>query len=79
MKTVTLYMRKGCHLCERVEGVLKTAREREPFTLEMVDIDSDPALQEQYGFEIPVIAIDGVASFRYDLNLDAFLERLTQP
>ena len=78
MKRVTLYMRKGCHLCEHVEGVLKTACGKTRFTLEMVDVDSDPELRERYGFEIPVVAINGVASFRYDLNLDAFLNRLAQ-
>jgi len=78
MKTVTLYSRKDCHLCERVEEVLKTASGKVSFTLQKIDIDSDPALVERYGAEIPVVAIDGADSFRHHLNLDAFLKRLAQ-
>jgi glutaredoxin len=56
---VTLFGRVGCHLCEDARSVIERvcAELGESFT--EVDIDSDPALVEKYGAEIPVTLVDG--------------------
>ena len=57
MLTVTLYMRKECHLCEQAKADLETLQEQYPHRLVEVDIDSDPALQRSYLLEIPVVEV----------------------
>jgi glutaredoxin len=59
VRTVTLYGREGCHLCDDARAVLERIRLDRPFALEEVDIESDPALHARYLERIPVIALDG--------------------
>ncbi len=55
MITVTLYSRQGCHLCEQAQADLEQLRQKIPHRLEVVDVESDPGLLNQYGLEIPVV------------------------
>lgn len=57
MLTVTLYMRKDCHLCEQAKADLKSLQTQIPHRLVEIDIDSDPALQKKYLVEIPVVEV----------------------
>jgi len=57
MLSVTLYTRKDCHLCEEVKKELESLQKDYPHRLAEVDIDSDTALQTEYGFDIPVIEV----------------------
>jgi hypothetical protein len=76
MNTVTLYTRVGCHLCEEAERVLGEERALTPFRLELVDIDRDPELARRYGVRVPVVAMDGVELFEYDVPVDLLRARL---
>jgi len=73
---VTLYTRAGCHLCDAAKENLLAARRQEAFTLEEVDIDTDPALRTLYNEEVPVIAINGKKAFKYQVDPPAFLKTL---
>jgi glutaredoxin len=73
---VTLYTRRGCHLCDDAKQVLTAARLRADFDLEESDIDSDPALVRLYNDEVPVIAINGVKAFKYRIDMNEFLKKL---
>lgn len=56
---VTVYTRRGCHLCEAAEAaVRRLARRRADVVL--VDVDADPALAARYTVRVPVVAVDGV-------------------
>jgi uncharacterized membrane protein len=57
MVTVTLYTRKGCHLCEQAKADLDSLQEKIPHRLVEIDIESDPALLKKYMVEIPVIEV----------------------
>ncbi len=59
MRTVTLYTREGCHLCDDARAALERLRERAPFALDEVDITTDDDLHARYLERIPVIALDG--------------------
>ena len=59
MRTVTLYGRPGCHLCDEARAELQALRADAAFELEEVDIEGDPALHARYLERIPVIALDG--------------------
>ena len=76
MRQVTLYTRDGCHLCEEARKALDGARAREPFDLQIVDIDSDVELRRLYDYEVPVIAIDGVKAFKYRVSEAELLKKL---
>jgi uncharacterized membrane protein len=55
MLNVTLYTRKGCKLCDEVKAELNDLQSKYPHQLAEVDIDSDSALVESFGWEIPVV------------------------
>jgi glutaredoxin len=76
MRTVTLYGRDGCHLCDDALAVLERIRAEEPFALEVVDIEQDPALHTRYLERIPVIALDGDELFDFFVDQRALLARL---
>jgi glutaredoxin len=60
MPDVVLYSRQGCHLCDVAAEVLA----RHNLAFEVVDIDADPVLREQYNECVPVVVIDGKERFR---------------
>jgi glutaredoxin len=68
--TVTLYTRAGCHLCEEAARVLRAEQAATAFRLELVDVDRDPALARRYGVRVPVVAVDGVELFEYEVPTD---------
>jgi glutaredoxin len=68
MRTVTLYGRPGCHLCDDARAALQRVRATHPFHLEEVDIETDDALLARYLERIPVVVLDGVELF--DLFVD---------
>ena len=56
---VTLYRKAGCGLCDQAEYYLARIGKRLPLSVALVDIASDPRLEERYFMEIPVVAVDG--------------------
>ena len=78
MKKVTLYTRVDCCLCDDVKAVLDEVRETEPFALEIVDVDRDPAAYALYTNEVPVVAIDGRKAFKFRLTAAALREKLAR-
>ena len=56
-RSVVLYERAGCHLCEQV-GVLLDAM-LGVRAYQRVDVDTDDALVLRYGFRVPVVSVDG--------------------
>ena len=63
MRSVVLYGRDGCCLCDDARRLLEAIRTRVPFELSERDIESDDALHRAYLERIPVITIDGVERF----------------
>jgi glutaredoxin len=60
---ITLYGRPGCHLCDEVESRIRRVGQEIPIRLQVVDIQSDPRLEEKYMFTIPVVEVDGEETF----------------
>jgi glutaredoxin len=75
---IVLYCRPGCHLCDEVKKVIQASGFNEEYTLEEINIESDPDLLERYRYDIPVITINGVEAFRHQLTLDEFRKRLKE-
>ncbi len=76
MRTVTLYGRPGCHLCDDARAVLEELRVRVPFALEEVDIESDDELFKRYLERIPVVTLDGAEVFELFVGEAALRARL---
>jgi len=77
MKTVVLYSRTGCHLCDqaRVE-ILRMRDEGRSFELREIDIETDDELFLRYLERIPVVAIGGETVSELVLDADALRARL---
>ncbi|HKC66060.1 MAG TPA: glutaredoxin family protein [Pyrinomonadaceae bacterium] len=73
---IVLYTRPGCHLCEEAKEEMRAANCADDYILEEVNIDDDPTLKEQYGWEIPVIFINNVKAFKYRLTAAEFKRKL---
>jgi glutaredoxin len=76
VKTVTLYSRPGCHLCDDAREALERVHARAPFTLREVDIETDDALHARYLERIPVVALDGEELFDYFVDETALVGRI---
>ncbi|MDZ5812302.1 glutaredoxin family protein [Halorubrum sp. AD140] len=67
---VTVYTREGCTLCVAArETIAETAADLGVgIDLEMVDVDEDPELAEEYGERVPYVLIDGHPAFKYEVD-----------
>ncbi|HET9463494.1 MAG TPA: glutaredoxin family protein [Thiobacillus sp.] len=75
-KTLTLYTRAGCPLCEEMAAEAGALIAASGHDLGAVDVDADPLLKERFGWDVPLL-FDGDAEIcRHQLNLPAFQEWL---
>jgi glutaredoxin len=74
---VIVYSRKGCHLCEVVKESLTKLSRRGSFTWREIDVDSDPELRRRYNDEVPVVFINGHKAFKYHMDEQEFLRKLS--
>jgi glutaredoxin len=63
---VTVYTRKGCHLCDEAEAVVRRVARRAEVRL--LDVDEDPALTERYTVRVPVVEVDGVEVAEFEVE-----------
>ena len=73
---VTLYTKPGCHLCEEAKREIGRAGCGGRYTLEEIDVGSDPTLLRRYGWDIPVVVIDGTVAFKHRLAAADFRRAL---
>lgn len=52
---LTLYSRTWCHLCEDMLVGLQELQDRQSFALEVIDIETRPALEVRFGEYVPVL------------------------
>ena len=75
-RSVVVYSRKGCHLCEVVKESLHKLSRRGGFTWQEVDVDADAALRREFNDQVPVVFIDGRKAFKYHMDEQEFLRKL---
>ena len=68
---LTLYSRRGCHLCEDMQESLSSHADELGFSINTVDIDADPALISQFGTKVPVLMHGTHEICHYFLDLKA--------
>lgn len=76
MTNVVLYSKPGCHLCDEAKTAIQASGCDGQFTLEEVNIETDPDLLRRYRYEIPVVTFAGVETFRHRVNSEEFREAL---
>ena len=78
MRTVTLYSREGCCLCDEAREVLIDVHRRHPrsFSWQECDIETDDRLHRAYLERIPVLTIDGEEAFELFLDESELKRRL---
>jgi len=78
-RTVVLFSREGCCLCDDAREVLLRARARYSFAFEERDIDGYDSLLRAYLERIPVVTIDGREAFELFVDGDELERRLKDP
>ena len=69
---VVIYSRPGCHLCDEAKQIIAAAGRADEYTLDEINIESDPDLINRYQHDIPVITINGIETFRHRLTVEQF-------
>jgi len=75
-RSVIVYSRKGCHLCEVVKESLGKLSRQGGFTWSEIDVDTNIDLRRQFNDEVPVVFIDGRKAFKYHMDEREFLRKL---
>lgn len=55
MPQFTLYGRGYCHLCDDMLAALQALAGAHPFTVDVIDVDADPALVARFDELVPVL------------------------
>ena len=76
---LVLYSRLDCCLCAEMKSLIGRVAERVVIDLTEVDIDSDDALRQRFGEEIPVLFIDGRKAAKIRTTEQALLRRSKVP
>ena len=69
-RTVLLFSRPGCHLCDVARQRILAARARVPFRFEEVMVDGSEDLEREYGVRVPVVVVDGREEFEFEVDPD---------
>ncbi len=73
---VVFYTKPGCHLCDEARAEIARSGCGGLYTYEEVDILSDAELTRRYGWDIPVVTVNGAFAFKHRLTRAAFRDRI---
>lgn len=63
-----MYSRRTCGLCDKARAAVESARTHVSFAFDEVMIDGDDALEQRYGLRVPVVVVDGLEAFEYEVS-----------
>jgi glutaredoxin len=75
---VDIYSKPNCSLCEKARVVVEEVQARIPFDLRIISILEDPELLTAWRYDIPVVVIEGVPTFKHRVDPDALEARLRE-
>ena len=78
MRTVTVFTRVDCHLCEVAVQEVAEIATAAGASWTTVDVDADPDDRAEYGDRVPVILVDGVEHGYYRVEPDRLRRALTR-
>ena len=76
---VVIYSRRGCHLCDAAEAIVREVNKEIPFDLKVIYIDGNATLEKEYGEEVPVTLINGKRHDYFKVNRERFIEAVLHP
>ena len=68
-----MFVGRGCSLCGPAVETVRTVCGDD---FDLVDISADTALERQYRHRIPLVEIDGIERFRYEVDEEELREAL---
>ncbi len=78
MRSIRVYSRRGCHLCEvLLEELLPVVQD--VYRVEVCDVDTSPELRDRYGDCVPVVELDGREICRHRLDVRAVRALVATP
>ena len=75
---LTVYSRAYCHLCDDMIAGLRSLQARFRFSVTIVDVDSDEALETLYGEDVPVLTHRGLELCRHRLDVPLVTDYLAK-
>lgn len=75
---LTVLSRAYCHLCDDLLAALAQFQGRYDFDIEVVDVDSRPELEAQWGDKVPVLLDGELEICHYHLDARAVDARLAR-
>jgi len=77
--SVTVYTRENCHLCSAAIDTIERVADEEgvDVAMELVDVDTDEALREEYGERVPYVLLAGSPAFKYRVDEQRLRRKLT--
>ena len=75
---VTVITRVGCHLCSDAEQTIARMAAELGFATDVVDVDSDRGLANEYSDRVPVILVDGVEHGYWQVEEERLRRRLAR-
>jgi hypothetical protein len=71
---LSLYSRHGCHLCEDMEQALSELATELDFITEIIPIDNNTELEQDYGHRVPVLMMGDNMICEYFLDKAALTQ-----
>jgi glutaredoxin len=75
---VTVITRLGCHLCSDAEQTIARMAAELGFATDVIDVDSDRGLANEYSDRVPVILVDGIEHGYWQVEEDRLRQRLAR-
>lgn len=75
---LTLYSRLGCHLCEDMQNQLPSYLEEAGIAVNIVYIDKNDELEDQYGTLVPVLKAGDREICHYFLDVKALQQYISE-
>ena len=78
MNQLTLYSREGCHLCEDMQNLLPAYLDEAGLSLDIIYIDNNSDLEQQYGTLVPVLKAGENEICHYFLDVKALQQYISE-
>ncbi len=78
MRTIQLYSKANCHLCDEAKTLLDGLARRVPFKVEVVDVEQDPVWRSLLAEHVPVVDVGGGQRLYWPFTADDVLRALDE-
>jgi glutaredoxin len=65
---IKILSKPDCHLCDEAKETIQRVTKRLPIEMEVINIEKDPDLFNQYRYDIPVIFLDERKIFKHRVD-----------